>query len=101
MPWSDDPEDAELEDYQSSIPCRIPETVVPGYYNVSVTIGDIFGTTVPWKPFFEIPAPGYGSDRSVNTYWPSLSSTLGVHMLQVGCAAMAWTVCLYCREGLL
>ena len=62
---------------------------MPGYYNVSVTIGDIYGTTVPWKPVFEVSQPGYGSDRSVNTYWPSLSGALGVHMLQVCSSCMA------------
>eukprot|EP00892_Ulva_mutabilis_P008260 jgi/Ulvmu1/5806/UM025_0061.1 len=83
LPWSDDPEDVELDDYQSSLPCRIPDNVAPGYYNVSVTFGDVFGTTVPWKPFFEIPQPGSSTAYSVNTYWPSLSSTPGVHMLQI------------------
>lgn len=83
LPWSDDPEDAQLENCQSRISCRIPETAAPGYYNVTVTIGDIFGSTVPWKQYFEIPGPGSSSDRSVSTFWPSLTGVPGVHMMQV------------------
>eukprot|EP00892_Ulva_mutabilis_P008261 jgi/Ulvmu1/5807/UM025_0063.1 len=83
LPWSDDPEGAELENYYSSLPCTIPEDAAPGYYNATVTIADAFGTALPWKPYFELSSPGYGSAYSINTYWPALSRNSSIQMMQV------------------
>lgn len=91
MPWSDDPEEVELGTYISVLPCRVPETAIPAYYNASVTIADTFGAALPWKPHYELATPGSSSRDSLNTFWQGFHTYHGVHMMQVGLLLCFWS----------
>lgn len=83
LPWADDPDEAEYASYVYSLPCKLSENALPGYYNVSATVADVFGAAEPHKPFFEMPSSQSSAQYSLNTFWTPRNGVPGVHMVQV------------------
>jgi hypothetical protein len=59
------------------------DNALPGYYNASVTVGDVFGAAEPFKPFFELPTSQYSERYALNTFWMPRDGVSGIHMVQV------------------
>jgi hypothetical protein len=75
-----------------NLPCTLADKALPGYYNVSATIGDEYGTTEPNTRFFRIPNLESSSEYSLSTYWEPRDDVPGTHMIQVAASPLRFFV---------
>jgi hypothetical protein len=91
LTWADDPDEANYASFVDNLPCKLSDKALPGYYNVSATVGDVFGTSEPSTPFFRIPHSQWSGANAVSSFWEPRDGVQGVHMIQV------WTLpCIPC-----
>jgi hypothetical protein len=83
LPWADDPDEANYANFVDNLPCKLSDKSLPGYYNASVTVGDVFGATEPSTPFFRIPTSYWSNRYSLSTFWEPRDGVSGVHMIKV------------------
>jgi hypothetical protein len=95
LPWADDPDEAAYANFRYNLPCRLSDNALPGYYNASATVADVFGTTQPYRSHYRTTNPGSGEHASRNNLWKPRDDVAGVHMVQVQCCFS--DICLWIR----